>query len=95
MAADPYYKICCYPEEHPCRGKIDWHHNLIHAGRQSNIRETILPICEFIHAAARITHIKEKLDLVMLNRMSDEQVRSISKAVNYTRLKENLNKKYR
>jgi hypothetical protein len=94
MASDKYYKKCCYPFPHPCSQKIEWHHNLILAGQQSNIIETILPICTYIHEEARKTEIKEILDMVMLNRMSDEQIFEISKAIDYSQRKKYLNGKF-
>ena len=92
MANDPYYKKCCYP--HYCSGKIEWHHNLIIAGRQSDIKETILPLCQFIHERARLTDVKEQLDLIMLKRMSEAQIGEISKAVNYHQRLRYLKGKY-
>lgn len=91
LSADPYYKSCCL-----CGStlEIEWHHNLILAGRQSNEKETILPLCKFHHEAARKTEIKEVLDLIMLLRMEDTQIRKISKAVDYFRRKEYLKEKY-
>jgi hypothetical protein len=94
MASDKYYKKCCYPLKHICSGKIEWHHNLILGGRQSNLKETILPICQNIHEQARNTEIKEVLDMVMLNRMSDSQIKQISRAIDYSHRKKYLNAKH-
>jgi hypothetical protein len=91
MSSDPYYKKCCLCGT--MQG-IQWHHNLILASRQSSIRETILPVCEPCHDRARNTEVKEKLDLIMLRRMSDTQITSISKAVNYHQRKKYLECKY-
>jgi hypothetical protein len=74
---DKYYKKCCLC---PVR-QVQWHHNLIFAGRQVNEKECILPICEVCHNKARNTEIREQLDLIMLTRMSPEQMQKYSKAV--------------
>ena len=85
---DNFYKKCCLCGK--THGKIEWHHNLIYAERQSNIKETILPLCQECHEKARNSTIKEKLDFIMLNRMPDEQVESI----NYQQRKKYLNGKF-
>ena len=80
---DPFYTKCCFDFPHTCYGKIERHHNLIYAGSQVQLKEAILPICQNIHNQARITETKEKLDLIMLERMSKEQRLSLSRAINY------------
>jgi hypothetical protein len=92
MAADPYYKRCCLCGT--MAGKIDFHHNLIYKGSQCDDRETILPLCVPCHDKARHTETKEKLDLIMLRRMSDAQIAKYSKAVNYQQRKKYLTCKY-
>jgi hypothetical protein len=94
MAQDAFYKRCCYPWSHNCGGKIEFHHNLIFGGRQSNIMETILPVCQNIHDQARNTEVKEKMDLIMLRRMTPAQILSISKAINYKLRLQYLENKY-
>lgn len=89
LANDPYMKKCCLCGS--SSGKIDWHHNLIFKSRQSDIKETILPLCQDCHDKARTKVVKDKLDLIMLNRMTDEQITSISKAINYHHRKKYLN----
>lgn len=93
---DPRMKVCALKGiiPHVCSMKLDWHHNLIFGGRQSDIPETILAICDFIHDMARKTEVKERLDWIMLNLMSDEQIRSISKATDYFFVRNRLNAKY-
>lgn len=93
---DPRMKVCALRRfvPHVCSPKIDWHHNLIFAGKQSDIPETIIALCDWIHDIEKKPEIKELLNWIMLNQMSDDQVKSISKAVNYARIKETLNSKY-
>jgi len=86
MSDDPFYKVCCITGER--NEKIEWHHNLIFAGRQVQEKECILPVTQAVHKKARNVEMREKLDLVMLRRMSDVQLNYYSKAVNlHQRLK--------
>lgn len=90
MSEDPYYKSCCL--QGACIGRVEWHHNLIYAGRQVNEKFCILPLCEYHHR--NIVKIKEVVDHRMLNRATDDELRKYSKAVDYIALRERLNKKY-
>jgi len=80
MAEDPYYRRCCITGIHDGapmyigKGKTDryrvqWHHNLMFAGKQVQERECILPILEEVHYKARSRAVRDKLDYVMLLRM--------------------------
>ena len=92
----PRMKFCSLKPyiPHICSQKIEWHHNLIFGGRQSDIPETIISICEVIHNQARNSEVKERLDWIMLNQMKPEDIKAISKATNYNFIKDRLNKKY-
>lgn len=92
LLSDPFYDKCCITGTPKTSAKIDWHHNLIFASRQTQEKETILPLRADIHRD--IVKYKEKCDWIMLNRMSDEQIQKYSKAINYSREKERLNKIY-
>lgn len=70
MAKDPYYKKCCMGGH----GKIDWHHNFIHGGRQINEKWCILPLSRSIHEIANRKDIKEELDRIMLRRATKEDL---------------------
>ena len=65
---DPFMHSCCVKEfiPHICIGKIDWHHNLIVAGKRSNIKESILPVCQYIHNKEKNTEVHEILDCIMI-----------------------------
>ena len=89
LSKDPFYWKCCITGEFKeatrgdgSRCKIEFHHNLIFAGRQVQEKECILPVTQEVHAQARNVEMREKLDLVMLRRMSDVQIDYFSKAVN-------------
>ena len=92
MAQDPFYKRCCLTGS--MNVKIEWHHNLIFAGRQVNEKWCILPLWEKVHAQANKPEIKEKLDWIMLNRATDAELERYSKATNLKTKRDKLNKKY-
>jgi len=79
MSEDPYYAHCCIADS-TCSGRIEWHHNLIYAGRQVNSRFCILPLCQGHHRAADASSTKERLDRIMLNRAEDEELQEFYKA---------------
>ena len=92
LSQDVFMKKCCLCGTD--RLRVQWHHNLIYQGRQSDIPETILPLCSYCHAIADDTGVKERLDLIMLKKMSAEQIKSISKAIDYKHRLKYLKKKY-
>ena len=63
-------------------------------GKRENVKEVILPICQAHHRRADTREIREKLDWVMLQRMTDEQLDFYSKARNYKQYKIYLREKY-
>ena len=91
---DKFYKKCCRTGKP--YGKIDFHHNLIFAGKQVQEKFAILPVHNSIHQYHNglTSEVKEKLNWIMVNRMSDVELNYYSKAVDYTALKKRLNKKY-
>lgn len=94
MANDPFYKRCCLEVMGGCEGTIQWHHNLIFAGRQVNEIFCILPLCYKHHRDANIKKVRDLLDIIMLDRATPEQVQKYSKAVDYKKIKERLMKRY-
>ncbi len=99
LQVDPYYINCCLRAVRAseranmgCSGRIEWHHNARFGGSNIQERFAILPLCKIHHRA--VNQLKEKLDQIMLNRATDDQIKKISKAVDYQRLKIYLNKKY-
>ena len=93
MSKDIFYKKCCVADEF-CLGRIEFHHNLIYAGRQVNEKWCILPVCKYHHDREKDKYIGELLDHVMLNRATDDDLRHFSKAFDYLELKNKLNEKY-
>ena len=90
MGEDLYYSRCCIS------GSLrpEWHHQLIFAGRQVNEKWAIIPLSNRIHSLARLKHVKEVLDWIMVNRATDEELLPYCKAINYIKLRETLNEKY-
>ena len=92
MEADPFYSRCCITGQYKTSVKIEWHHALIFAGRQVNEKWCILPLAKEVHN--NIVRYKEKCDWIMLNRVDEKELLRYCKAVDYIRLKKELNKKY-
>lgn len=91
MARDPYYKRCCVTGD---TEKVQWHHNLIFAGKQVQEKWCILPLAYHIHKIADDKVIRERLDWIMLNRATEKDIMRYSKAVDLSAKLERLNKKY-
>ena len=86
----PFYAKCCL-----CGNRhIQLHENLIFAGEQVKEVFAILPLCQDCHQIEKRRDIKEKLDWMMLNRMSEEQIKYYSKVENLTIKKDRLNFKF-
>lgn len=102
MQNDPFYKVCSLrgSEAHfgACGGCVTWEHAIIYAGRQLNEKWAIIPLCEKHHGVNNyqdVTAVNKEASLwVALNRASDLELRMVSKAINYQKEKERLNKKY-
>ncbi len=92
MAADPFYQKCCISGRLATNTKVEWHHNLIYAGKQVQEKWCILPLAEQIHHD--IVRYKEKCDWIMLNRADDATLIRFSKARNLIRERDMLNKRY-
>jgi hypothetical protein len=92
MAQDPFMTRCCITGN--TTEKIDWHHNLIHAGRQVNEPWAILPLARSIHDRVHEKDIKDRCDWVMLNRATEEQLAPYCRAINYIRRRNILNQRY-
>ena len=98
MANDPYYQKCARHNEGGCSRTITWEHAIIYAGKQLNEKWAILPICSYHHAVNEYQDggnmNKEKHVWLALCRATDDELKAISKAVDYIALRERLNAKY-
>lgn len=74
MSVDPYYQECCLLVLGNCGGRIEWHDNLIYAGRQQNHKWCILPLCHDHHMKADNKEIKPLLDDIMVSRATPEEL---------------------
>lgn len=100
MSRDPFYKACALRgwHEHTCEGKITWEHALIHAGKKVQLPFAIVPLCEKAHAVNFFqdagTMRKELNVWVALNRATDDELKALSKAVDYLHMRSYLNSRY-
>lgn len=94
MERDPFYARCCLTGMHRGTVRIEWHHNLIFAGKQVNEKWCILPLAKQVHERANEIGVKEQLDWIMLNRATDVDLEYYSKAVNLTKRRDMLNRMY-
>lgn len=100
MAEDPFYSTCALTGyfDHTCEGRITWEHAIIYASCKVQEPWSIIPLCEKGHAVDHFqdagTMNKEYNVWVALNRASVEELRAVSKAVNYLRWRNILNEKY-
>ena len=99
MQNDPFYSRCCVTgkgiktENRFNEDRIEWHHNLIFAGRQVNEKWCILPVVKHIHDREKEPEIKERINWIMLNRATDEELERYSKARNLKAERDKLNEK--
>lgn len=84
LAADPFMSHCCIADE-TCEGRIEWHHNLIYAGKRVSDWWSLLPVCESHHR--RESSFKAKLNKIMVDRAPESELKNYSKAVDYIALK--------
>lgn len=69
LAEDTFMQTCCLKST-DCQGRVQWHHNLIYAGKRINEKGAILPVCEWHHE--KESKFKKDLDFMMELRMTDE-----------------------
>lgn len=91
-------RVCLRRDEGNCAGRLTKEHSIIYAGKQLQEEFAILDICEYHHGVNnyqdRGNLIKEKHHWIALNRASDDELRGISKAIDYIALRSRLNAIY-
>lgn len=92
IAADPFYQRCCITGAFAKNTKVEWHHNLIHAGKQVQEKWAILPLREDIHED--IAYYKKECDWIMLNRADEATLKKYSRAEDLMAKRDRLNKIY-
>ncbi len=95
LASDQFYSRCCITGlSSTFADPIQWHHNMVFAGKQVQARFAILPVLKSVHDQANNKEIREKLDWVMLNRMSTEDLMLYGKGIRWYARLEGLNYKF-
>ena len=93
LNSDDFYTKCCVGNSE-CRGRIEFHHTLIFAGRQVNERFCILPVCHYHHEHEKDKELHEKLTYIWLCRASSEDLERFSKGIDYKAMFVRLRTKY-
>jgi len=95
---DKYYKVCARLKDGGCAGRITIEHAVIYGGKQIDTLWNFVPICEKHHAVCnyqdRGDFDKEKNVWIALNQATEQELRDISKVVDYIKKREYLNKLY-
>lgn len=89
---DPYYRKCARRNYGNCDGRITIEHAIIYAGKQLSEMWSYVPLCWYHHLGPGLN--KEINIILALNRATDEELAEISKAQDYRKLRDHLNKKY-
>jgi len=91
-------QVCARHKEGGCRGRNTFEHVLTYKGSQLDEAFAIIILCEWHHAVNTYQDSgdlnKEINTYHALNQATDEELKSISKAISYLELRERLNKKY-
>lgn len=91
-------RVCLRADEGDCDGRLTKEHAMTFAGSQIQEEWAILDICEFHHAVNKYQDSgklnKEKHTWIALNRATEAQLRSISKAEDKVAIRDRLNAKY-
>lgn len=102
LAADPEYGMCMRAlllGDHECERDplrpyqaVEWEHVFIFGGNQVQKKWAIISICYLVHRGGKM--VKEINEWIALNRGTDDELREVSKAVDYIHRREYLNSKY-
>ena len=91
-------QVCARAKDGGCAGRITWEHAMIYAGKQTDEVWAIIKLCERHHAVNTYQDMgalnKAKNVWIALNRATDEELRKYSKAIDWVRQRELLNKIY-
>lgn len=88
MDRDPFYERCCVTGRRP----VQRHHNLNHARNSINEYFCILPVHKSVHDIEKRPDIKSRLDWIMLNRATVEQLHRYSQVIDWVARRKALNK---
>ncbi len=91
-------QVCARLGDGVCGGRITWEHAIIYAGKQVDEVWAIIKLCERHHAVNTYQDMgdlnKAKNVWIALNRATDDELKAISKAVDWIRQREYLNRIY-
>lgn len=96
----PFFKVCAkaHLAGHECKGRITWDHPIIFAGQQVIDAWATVPVCEYGHGVDSFQdggdRIHEVHLWIALSMATDADLRKISKATDYIRERDRLQKKY-
>src|SRR3990167_3677984 len=89
-------QVCARKSDGGCVGRITFEHTLIYAGKQIDEVWSIIFLCEYHHDVniqqGNGDLNKEKNVWIALNRATESELKQYSKAINYVRMREILNK---
>ena len=101
LGAEPYYRECARQaalQDHECKPNpmtgqlIEWEHAIIIAGKQVQERFAVVPLCWWAHSGPGLD---KHINLwIALNRATDAELLSISRAFDYFRWMHRLNDQY-
>lgn len=104
MALDPEYSRCSLQGllgEYvgPCDGRVTWEHAIRYASKNVQERWAIIPCCAAHHGVDQFqdapTQARKEIRVwVALNRASDDELRSVNKAIDYFHERKRLNRVY-
>lgn len=78
MSEDKFYKSCVLENE-DCEGQIEWHHHFKYAGKRTDDKFGILPLCHFHHKQeSKYTFI---LNNICKSRMTEKDKQKYSRKV--------------
>lgn len=84
LAQDPFMSTCCIAD-HTCEGRIEWNHHFQFGGRRMNEPWGLLPMCSSHHR--REAQFRDRLDIIMCSRATEEELAPYCKAKDYIRIK--------
>lgn len=91
-------QVCARHGDGACGGRLTFEHAIIYGGKQLDEAWAIVILCSRHHAVNEYQDggdlNKEKNVWLALNQASEDELRTVSKAVDYIRLKKVLNDKY-
>lgn len=99
IESDPEYWVCMLAPYHTCEGRLTNEHALYYANKKVQRKFAIVKVCAAGHGVDMFQDSDKELpkDMrvwVALNRATDEEIYSISKVVNYSRIKDTLNARF-